>query len=207
MKKFFLTTVAILTISLCNAQVVKYGIKMGSCISSFSGLDGGSSKIGYNIGGFAEIALSEKLVFQPELLYATVGALSENTIGSYVFTSKDKLNYINIPLILKYKVAEKFGLEFGPHVGFLLSGEFISSQSSSLIGGTTYTAYTTSSTDMVGVNNLSYGLNLGAGYDLTKNVNLDLRYSLGMSKIQKDVPAGANALKNNVIWINLAYKF
>ena len=91
----------------------------------------------------------------------------------------------------KYYVAEGFSLEAGPQIGFLMSaklkgdGEDLDIKDES--------------------NSTDFGFNFGAGYDVTENINLGLRYSLGLSNINKE--DGAGDAKNSNIAFAVAYKF
>jgi long-subunit fatty acid transport protein len=210
MKKVILSLVAVMAFGFANAQDVKYGAKAGLGLSSVSGLNNGKSLIGFNIGGFAEIGLDDKFSFQPELLFTSAGAKSSYSeiSGGYKgsYSLKLSFSHINIPLMLKYKVADKISLEAGPQIGFLIGTKSTEDLTVSN-NGTTIQSSSNSSTDKSGWNKTAFGLNIGGGYDLTENLNLGLRYSLGLSKLQKDVAAGESSLKNNVLWLNLGYKF
>ena len=214
MRKVILSLLALLALSVLNAQKTskpQFGAKAGLGLSSISGLEGAKNLIGFNIGGFAEIGLDDKFSFQPELLFTSAGAksityfvLNNGYSGSYEV--KLRFLHINIPLMLKYKVADKINLEAGPQIGFLIGAKTTEDEtvtsSVSVIKSTS-----TTSTDKSVWNKTYFGLNIGGGYDLTKNLNLGLRYSLGLSKLQKDLVAGETALENNVLWLNLGYKF
>ena len=213
MRKVILSLLALLALSVLNAQKTskpQFGAKAGLGLSSISGLEGAKNLIGFNIGGFAEIGLDDKFSFQPELLFTSAGAKSSYSeiSGGYTgsYSLKLSFSHINIPLMLKYKVADKISLEAGPQIGFLIGAKTTEDEtvtsSVSVIKSTS-----TTSTDKSVWNKTSFGLNIGGGYDLTKNLNLGLRYSLGLSKLQKDLVAGETALKNNVLWLNLGYKF
>lgn len=113
MKKLLLVTViAVLGLTNVNAQEIKFGIKGGLNLSQIKGLSiQGSDRItDYNFGFLVEIPISEKISFQPELLYSGQG-------------SSTKLNYLNIPLMGKYYAAKGFSLEAGPQIGYLLSAK------------------------------------------------------------------------------------
>lgn len=111
-KVVLLTVIAVLGLTSVNAQEIKFGIKGGLNLSQIKGVSSsGSDRItDYNFGFLAEIPISEKISFQPELLYSGQG-------------SSTKLNYVNIPLMGKYYVAKGFSLEAGPQVGYLLSAK------------------------------------------------------------------------------------
>lgn len=113
MKKVFITTViVVLGLSNVNAQEIKLGVKAGLNFSSITGDNASDFGIttDFNFGFMAEIPISEKFSFQPELLYSGQGA-------------EISLTYLNIPLMGKYYVTKGLSLEAGPQIGFLLSAE------------------------------------------------------------------------------------
>jgi len=104
------------------------GVKAGANITK---VDGKSFKeqfeYGYNVGGFAEIKLSDKFSFQPEVLFnqytstldSSYKSIYENVITSD--QSKVKLNYLTIPLLLDYKFLGPIHLQAGPQFGILMN--------------------------------------------------------------------------------------
>ena len=183
MKKIILTAAAVFAFSFANAQDVKFGAKAGLNISSITGDDTEelSSKIGFQVGGFAEIKISDKFAIQPELLYSAQGAKFDG--GNL------NLNYINIPVMAKYYVADAFSLEAGPQLGFLMSAKADGKDVKD------------------GFNSTDFGLNLGAGYDLNEKMSLGLRYNIGLSDIEKDLMAGESGSTNSSLQLSFGYKF
>jgi len=120
-------SVAILISQLMMAQF-HIGVKAGANITK---VDGKSFKeqfeYGYNVGGFAEIKLSDKFSFQPEVLFNQyTSTLDSNYKSIYenVITSdqtKVKLNYLTIPLLLDYKFLGPIHLQAGPQFGILMN--------------------------------------------------------------------------------------
>ena len=55
------------------------------------------------------------------------------------------------------------------------------------------------------MNSTDFGLNFGAGYNVAENINLGLRYSLGLSNIAKD--SGDSKIQNSNIAFAIAYMF
>ena len=120
-------SVALLFSQLMMAQF-HIGVKAGANITK---VDGQSFKqqfeYGYNLGGFAEIKLSDKLSFQPEVLfnqYTSTLDSSYKSIYENVITSdqtKVKLNYLTIPLLLDYKFLGPIHLQAGPQFGILMN--------------------------------------------------------------------------------------
>tara|TARA_B110000503_G_C6977721_1_gene341901 strand:+ start:178 stop:720 length:543 start_codon:yes stop_codon:yes gene_type:complete len=180
MKKLLFTAAAVVAFGFANAQEVKYGAKAGLNMSNVTGDAITLSKIGFNVGGFAEIGISEKFAVQPELLFSMLGA--KDNENNYDF------NYILVPIMAKYFVTEELSLEAGPQVGFLMSAKYD--------GKDIKDSY--KSTD--------FGVNFGAGYNIFENINIGVRYSLGLSNIA-DVDGFDVNLKNSNFSLGLGYKF
>lgn len=205
MKKIILSAALVLAFGFTYAQKAEFGIKGGLNVAnqSFSG-DGApspSSLIGFHIGGFAEIKISEKFSIQPELLYSTQGSkfdLFVNNDGiDYDTENTFKLAYINIPVMFKYYAADKFSLEAGPQIGFLVDsklevnvlGQSVSQDAKDLF------------------ESVDFGFNLGAGYDFTKKVSAGIRYNFGLTNVFKTEAGDNSEVKNSVFSISVGYKF
>ena len=182
MKKIILSVVAVMAFGFMNAQNVKFGLKAGLNISNLTGdVSDNSSKTGITLGATAEFKVSDKFAIKPELMYSMLGAKNS------LVNENLNLGYLNIPVMLKYYVADKFSLEAGPQIAFLLSAK-------------------AGSTDVKSqVNSTDFGLNFGAGYDVAKNVAVGVRYTAGLSNIAKD--SGNDKVRNSNVALSLAYNF
>lgn len=233
MKKIILASLILFT-TVSFAQEIKYGAKAGINVSSLRGdypdeIDENKSKIGFHIGGFLEYSFNDKFSIQPELLYSTQGGKSvvkeEYGGGTYYesFTQTPKISYLNIPIMLKYKVIEKLSVEFGPQIGYVLSAkskwEYVDSSDSSenetievdILNGGNYT-YLGTDVEVKGrINKFDFGLNLGTSYDITEQIFVQARYNLGLSVVDDNSTAGTSTdswdLKNSVLQFSLGYKF
>src|ERR1700749_475310 len=126
MKKIMLTAAAVMAFAFSNAQETKFGVKAGLNLVTLTGaVEDASAKVGFNAGGFAEIKLSEKFAIQPELLFSTQGYKYKETGSDADYSYEEKLNlgYLNIPVMAKFYVAQKFSIEAGPQLGILLSAK------------------------------------------------------------------------------------
>ncbi|MBE8728011.1 porin family protein [Flavobacterium hungaricum] len=204
MKKIILAAIAVLTFGWANAQEVKFGVKGSVSLSNFTGDDNGfdwKSKVGFNAGGFAEIKFSEKFAIQPEILYSLQGAKTKYEDGYasdiYTYDEKYNLSYINVPVMFKYYAAEKFNIEVGPQIGFLVSAKC------------KYEYLNESETEDVKdiFKSVDFGLNFGAGYDISKNISAGVRYNLGLSNIAKTEEGNDFKLHNSGFSLSVAYKF
>ncbi|MFC7774118.1 porin family protein [Flavobacterium sp. GCM10027622] len=185
MKKLLLSVAAVFAFGFANAQETKFGIKAGLNLADWSGdsTDGIDSRIAFHVGGFAEFKLSEKFAVQPELLYSSQGGKAD--------AATLNVDYINIPVMAKFYAAEKFSIEAGPQVGFLMSAKIKPDS-----GEDQDVKDQLKSTD--------FGVNLGLGYDFTENISANLRYNLGLSQV---IDADGTDAKNNVFSLSVGYKF
>jgi len=193
MKKVLLSAVAVMAFMSVSAQETRFGVKAGANLANFTGdVDDLDSKVGFHVGGFAEIKLTDKFAVQPEILFSTQGAKYKES----GYEEKTNLSYLNIPVMAKYYVAEKFSLEAGPQIGFLLSAK------SKFDGGGE-----SGDVDIKdGLKSIDFGVNFGAGYDFTENLSVGLRYNLGLSNIS-DSEEGDGKIKNSVFSLSVGYKF
>ena len=189
MKKIILSAIAIMAFAFSNAQETRFGIKGGLNITSFAGGNYYDSKslVGFQVGGFAEIKVIERLSIQPEVLFSTQGAKFDD------INVDRKLNYINIPVLAKFYVTKQFTVEAGPQLGFLVSAKSNDNDVKDLY------------------KSVDTGFNFGVGYNFTDNFSVGARYTVGLSNIADydvdDIDEYYDSPKNSVFAITAAYKF
>ncbi|MBD2768554.1 PorT family protein [Hymenobacter sp. BT664] len=123
-----------------RAQSVQFSPRLGLNVSSVSitGVPSGfnlknKSLVGVQAGGTLSIGLTEKLSFQPSLLFSQKGVESEVSLRDYsdlpyvntaTITTTTKLNYLELPLNMVYTLggAEGFQLFAGPYVAAGVGG-------------------------------------------------------------------------------------
>ena len=198
-KVLFIAVVVLLGLGNVNAQEVKFGTKVGLNLSNFTGdLDDSDSKIGFNIGAFAEISLSDKFIFQPELLFSSQGAKFEESDNNFSSEETLKFNYLNMPLMIKFAASDKFALEFGPQLGFLLSAK---SKFEETFDGETFSEEVDIKDS---VKSIDFGLNFGASFDVSENIMIGARYNLGLSDI---IDSEDFKVQNAVFSFSVGYRF
>lgn len=174
MKKFIFFTVLSIFCFIVNAQDnqsnssdINFGLKGGLNFTMIAGDDTEEfdGRMAFHAGVVAEFQISEKFSFQPELLYSSQG----DKMTSEGMDVDFKLDYLNIPLLAKYYVAEGFSLEAGPQFGFLLSSKVEA-------GGVSIDIK-----DMM--KGIDFGVDFGVGYKLENGLNFAARYNLGLSNI------------------------
>jgi len=183
--------VAVFGLTSVNAQEVKFGAKAGVNFATIGGDDTGdlSSRTGFHVGGVAEIGISEKFSVQPELVYSAQGATED-------FEGVDvdwKFDYLNVPVMAKYMVADGFSIEAGPQIGFLLSAK--------VEGGGEEVDIKDE------VSGIDFGFGFGAGYKMESGLNFSARYNLGLSNINDFEGSDDFSNQNNVFQISVGYFF
>lgn len=185
-----------------NAQDISFGAKAGVNFASIGGDDTEDvdSRTGFHVGVLAEFMLTEQFGIQPELLYSMQGAKGEYSESGIRLKEELKLDYLNLPILAKYKVTPGFSLHLGPQVGFLLSAE---DEIEFSMDGETVTE-TEDIKDFV--SSVDFGLTGGLGYELDMGVFFNARYYLGLSNINEEGDSDYSQ-QNNVIQLSVGYMF
>jgi hypothetical protein len=171
------------------------GIKAGMNLSTLA-VDDGASDYGYTpgfqVGGFLNYNLT-KVDFQLDIVYSQQGASIEANGEELSAVAK----YVNIPVVVKYKILPSVSLQLGPQIGFLtcMDSNYHPVTSEPFQEQNYTKAY--KKTD--------FGVNVGAGWESTKGLMVDVRYYLGLTDIA-DYP-GIESTKNRVVQLTVAYKF
>jgi outer membrane immunogenic protein len=116
-----------------NAQKsnMTIGPRIGLTITSYSGEDANGTDhtsdngMGLAIGGELNYWISPDLAFMPQLLYVQKVAKDEASSGSLKLKVTSSLSYIEIPLLMKYKVGSGQTAPYffaGPSLGFFAGG-------------------------------------------------------------------------------------
>lgn len=188
MKKLILSAaVAILAISGAQAQTA-FGLKGGLNVSNLYGSgvsnDATKSLFGGNGGFFASIPASTNFYIQPEVSYSMEGAMYKGS------DAKTKLNFVNIPVMLKYVTPGGFFVEAGPQLGILVSAENEVNDVESDIKGL--------------LKSTNFSVGGGIGFKLDPSIAVGARYMAGLSNLTENNPS---ELKSNNLSINLFYTF
>jgi opacity protein-like surface antigen len=95
------------------------------------------------------------------------------------------INYIKVPVMGKYYVADGFALQAGPYLSILTT--------------------TVESDFKDSVKNIDYGVGFGLGYEFKNGLLIDGRYNLGLANIYDG--GGSDSFKNRTIQVGLGYRF
>ena len=167
--------------------------------------------VGAILGVEAEYQLAEKFSLAAGINYAQQGCGWSDysyQIGNNKAELKDakiELGYVNVPITANYYLFKGFAVKAGVQFGFLTSAKS---------KGTITTEYNgaKSTTDLSGddfkdqCKKFDVSIPVGISYEFKVPVVIDLRYNIGLMKVNKDSEAGHKDFKNNVIQLTVGYK-
>ena len=155
---------------------VDFGVKSGINIATTKNLiTFPKNRIGFYGGAFSQIPISKKLFFQPELLFSSKGY-------RYVDLSDRKnvsmrLNYLNFPILLGYKIDSKTKLILGIEPGLFLSAI-------NYLNKNNFNA--TNSFPI----KFDIGTAIGVSYNIRKDIGTEIRYVYGFKKFYQTDEVG-----------------
>ncbi|MBX2924207.1 MAG: PorT family protein [Chitinophagaceae bacterium] len=159
-----------------QSLLLRYGVKAGVQLST---IQKGSSeafsslkikpRLGYQVGGFATIGLSDEFSLQAELFFSSQGfkeSMIMNVGGgeSEEHTEPYSMRYIKLPVLLRYSVTKNIFIEAGPQFGVFVSSNIERDE------WTHFKKF-----DLAGA--------LGAEYILSDKLSAQLRYAHSFAKI------------------------
>ncbi len=197
---------------MAQKEKIKLGVKAGLNVSSLTVDESelkSTNKTGFTAGLMAEIPLAKNFSIQPELLYSQQGmkfSYSDSEVENSHYTSTVKLNYLNIPVMLKYFVAKGFSLQAGPQIGILLKAN--NEYRDNFLGYDNHENMNLSDYS----NGVDASVNFGLGYQFRNKFYADLRYNMSYTDVFKDATANTNYIinsdmKNRVFQITVGYFF
>lgn len=118
MKKTLLILIILATSQIGFTQTFGGGFFGGLSASQLDGdLSGGYQKAGLSFGIYTNVMLNKYVDAQIEIKYIQKGSNSQNEDPTLSYVSK--LNYIELPIFLKYRFLDKFSANIGLAVGSL----------------------------------------------------------------------------------------
>lgn len=188
-------------------QRAYFGVKGGLSLTDLVGTaaaKGHGYQGGIQAGLLADVALSQHLAFHPELLLTQKGThiyyqesrIRGNDAIIESASGEDRLNYLDLPLLLRLRVAGAFA-ELGPQASCLLGRRYATTtytNTTSFSGtGTTNvrTDYLHETTQ--DVRRWDVGYVVGLGYQFWSGLELGLRYSRGLVGVPATGPAAYNS--------------
>ena len=160
-----------------SEQNTGFGVRGGANFFNWGGSDISSNdyanRIGFHAGIFANMFVVDRFSIEPGVYYSVKGTQSDNFVDS-----RAVLNYIDVPILLRFYATEGLNFFAGPQGSILTGSRF---EADAL--GSTFDWQTDA------INDIDAGLVFGVGYNLPVGLNLQASYDYGMTPIFKDSDA------------------
>lgn len=191
-----------------SAAQPKFGLKVGVNSANLNGGDVAmfedefgpmKSKIAFCGGGFVVFALSKGMAIQVEALYTQKGSKFDIDIDGEIINLYWNTDYIEIPVLFKYTFETKGSVKpvlfAGPSVAFKMTAKLKATYQGD-----------TEEDDIPGFNSTDFGLVFGGGLDIGPKFRVDLRYTMGLTKLL-EMDGETADLKNGVFTLAVGYAF
>jgi len=159
-----------------------------------------SGQFNYQAGAFLEYRFTDKFSVAPEVVFAAQGAKKKQAIETTYHT-----NYINVPVMLKWYVIKPLSIDFGPQLGINIyskgTTKSIPQEAPMLkrIADGTHDMKDLTKT-------VDFGVALGLTYNITDEVFVQGRYTMGMINVFK-TDYTSNNYKYGNAQIAIGYRF
>ena len=150
------------------------GLKAGGNVANMKFVNGllkvsnteNENKMGYQVGIIAQEQMSNKVYVRSELFYSLKGYKLDDEQGTTV-----DFHYINLPVLIGYKLSSNFSAFLGPQLGYLAA--VYSKDENRERSDNLRNVY----------NEYDLGIGVGVSYILTPRISVDLRYNYGLTNI------------------------
>ncbi|OXA85479.1 porin family protein [Flavobacterium hercynium] len=178
---FALTLFMTATFGVLHAQdenvTTEFGVKGGFNMSNLYQNDADDENVlyGFNAGVYATLPISDFIAIQPELLFTTKGAELEYDNAFASGNAKFKLNYIELPLLVRVNITKNFNVHAGGYASYLVSSKVTGSGSIDF----------SEDIDTDDLNKFDAGLSAGVGVDFNP-ISVGVRYNYGLTTVGKE---------------------
>ena len=180
-----------------NSTAQRWGVKTGANLTTIrtdeQSIDY-NAKVAFFLGVLAEFEVADRVYIQPELFFSQQGA-NYYTPTCFLCPSgpsgKVNLNYLNIPVMAKFKLSDAFFIEAGPQAGILLSAKWKEDgQAREDIKDE--------------IKSTDFGAGLGVGFEFDSGLFLGARFNYGFNNISE--LANTN-IHNSVLSLSIGWMF
>jgi len=181
----------------------EFGVKGGFNMSNFLNDDQANDDnilSGFNAGVYATLPISDFVAIQPEILFTTRGSKVEYDNAFASGNTKFKLNYIEVPLLVRVNITKNFNVQAGGYASYLVS--------SKVTGDGAFNFDDAVDTD--DLNKFDAGIAAGVGVDFSP-ISIGVRYNYGLTTIGKERTVAGTTYtipdaKNSNLSVYLSYK-
>ncbi|PHR92053.1 MAG: hypothetical protein COA80_14610 [Leeuwenhoekiella sp.] len=199
MKKLVLMAglIALGTTASFAQSAYRFGVKAGLNVSNITGSDSRDqdTRLSFNGGLVAELPISDKFSFQPEVIYSaqgsTIAAIDEDNFLDIDENIEYQLDYIQVPLLAKIYLVDGLSLQAGTSINFLVNEE-VDYQPVSNGGDVNI---------VDGANTFELGTAAGLEYQFDSGFFIQGRYTRGFTRIYDNVNAYNYAVQAGVGYV------
>ncbi len=157
-----------------EAQQARAGIKGGINVSNLyvNNVDDENSRIGFHIGLYGQMPITQLFAIQPELNYSTKGTKTVYN-GAINQSVKFNLDYLDLPLLAVFKLGKVAEIQLGAYGGYLVNANV---KTEGDIGDGTREL------NRDNFNKFDYGLVGGLGLNFGQ-LQVGARYNYGLQKV------------------------
>jgi hypothetical protein len=199
-----------------NSEKLEFGMTLGNSFSTTTNIDGSKWKLGgFNFGLFFNVKISKSdrwyihtgvvpktnLGLKDLPVYPTGYLNIDTVINSFDFKVKRKMGYINLPILVRYRIFKSFYIEGGPVIGLrtkshdiFYSGECHSEAECAMKNELSYTR---NLKDDLG--RFDVGIRAGIVYKYKKKFEISASFNQGFLDIDKRI-VGTN--RNQFVMLN-----
>ncbi len=185
-----------------NNVNTEFGVKGGFNMSNLyqSEADDNNVIYGFNAGVYATLPVSDFIAIQPEILFTTKGAELDYNNAFLQGNAKFKLNYIEVPLLVRVNITKNFNVHAGGYASYLVSSKVTGD------GDIDFDE----AVDTDDLNKFDAGIAAGIGVDFNP-ISVGLRYNYGLTTVGKERTVAGTTYtfpdaKNSNLTLYLSYK-
>lgn len=204
-------TFAILFMALTTAvqaQDVNLGVTAGPNLSTATTTAEGAEQpkflVGFQLGGFAEFRLADKISLRPELQYITLGYKFPEEAAEEVPGLMLRSSYITLPVTVEYALTDKLKVGLGPYASLKLS---VKAKFTPYPGAADdyEEGYFDAVDESEHFSNLDVGLRAGLSYQVTPKIGINVRYNHGLANIQKEEGFDGSKVRYRYVTLGVSY--
>ena len=169
------------------------GVNFSNTVDAYNSDFSTSTIAGWHAGLTFDVPIAYPLSFAPEVLFSQKGYKAETIDGTF----KQRTNYVDIPLLAKFRLVPGFNFVIGPQLTFITSTHNTYDDGFNTISQSEY-GYRGDKSYISGV--------IGVGIDLNRNVELRGRYAIDLGENHSNISAIPDYL-NQVFQLGLGFKF
>ncbi len=207
MRKYLITLIGVLVLSLSAQAELKFGAKAGLNLTNLIGSGAPHGvQFNYHAGVLAEYKFMNRIGIAPEILFSAQGGnqhIADYNVGEIIKNAVDvkwQTNYVNVPVMLKLYLNDQLSIDLGPQFGFNVSSKMKLD-----------TDNVESSEDNKSMTKaFDFAVGAGLTYDITSNIFVQARYTMSVTSTFEEMKSTMKMpvdARNGVGQISVGFKF